>query len=172
MHCHEEILSVSRQLPRVFLFTNIVRALSLPKTPSAGVAGCSRIRTQSRLMIAIAFLFVRMVCDCFKSRRRLDAELLVLRHQLNVLRQRAPRRLYLSCADRALFVWLYKAESARLDPLGTAGSARSPSLRLTPILSNFAMCSRDKNRRLWPSERIAANTANEANERWTGAFGD
>ena len=37
--------------------------------------GCSRIRTQSRLMIAIAFLFVRSLCDCFKSRRRLDAEL-------------------------------------------------------------------------------------------------
>jgi uncharacterized protein len=35
-------------------------------------------------MIAIAFLFVRMVCDCFKSRRRLDAELLVLRHQLQL----------------------------------------------------------------------------------------
>jgi hypothetical protein len=58
-------------------------------------------------MIAIAFLFVRMVCDCFKSRRRLDAELLVLRHQLNVLRQRAPCRLNLRWTDRALFVWLY-----------------------------------------------------------------
>src|ERR1035437_5832887 len=53
-------------------------------------------------MIAIAFLFVRMVCDCFKSRRRLDAELLGLRHQLNVLRQRAPCRLNLRWADRAL----------------------------------------------------------------------
>jgi hypothetical protein len=59
-------------------------------------------------MIAIAFLFVRMVCDCFKSRRRIKAEILVLRHQLNVLQQRAPRRLYLSWADRALFVWLYR----------------------------------------------------------------
>ena len=59
-------------------------------------------------MIAIAFLFVRMVCDCFKSRRRLDAELLVLRHQLNVLRQRAPCRLNLRWVDRALFVWLYR----------------------------------------------------------------
>jgi len=26
LHCHEEILSVSRQLPRAFLFTNILRA--------------------------------------------------------------------------------------------------------------------------------------------------
>jgi hypothetical protein len=59
-------------------------------------------------MFAIAFLFVRVLCDCFKSRRRLEAEVLVLRHQLNVLQQRAPRRLYFSWADRALFVWLYR----------------------------------------------------------------
>jgi hypothetical protein len=38
-------------------------------------------------MIAIGLLFVRMLCDCFKSRRQLEAENLVLRHQLNVLRR-------------------------------------------------------------------------------------
>jgi hypothetical protein len=27
-------------------------------------------------MFAIAFLFVRVLCDCFKSRRRLEAEIL------------------------------------------------------------------------------------------------
>jgi hypothetical protein len=59
-------------------------------------------------MIAIAFLFVRVPCDCFKSRRRLEAEIPVLRHQLNVLHQRAPRRLHLRWADRALFIWLYR----------------------------------------------------------------
>jgi hypothetical protein len=32
-------------------------------------------------MIAIAILFVRLLCDCFKSRRRLEVEILVLRHQ-------------------------------------------------------------------------------------------
>jgi len=37
-------------------------------------------------MIAIVSLFVRMVCDCFKSRRRLDAELLVLRNPGELLR--------------------------------------------------------------------------------------
>jgi hypothetical protein len=58
-------------------------------------------------MIAIAFLFVCVLCDCFKSRRRLEAEILVLRHQLNVLQQRASRRLHLRWADRALFIWLY-----------------------------------------------------------------
>src|SRR6266516_2413131 len=43
-------------------------------------------------MIAIGLLFVRMLCDCFKSRPRLEAEILVLRHQLNVLQQHTPRR--------------------------------------------------------------------------------
>ena len=68
-------------------------------------------------MIAIAFLFVRVLCDCFKSRRRLEAEILMLRHQLNVLQQRAPRRLYLTWADRALFVWLYRRFPRILDSL-------------------------------------------------------
>jgi uncharacterized membrane-anchored protein YhcB (DUF1043 family) len=37
-------------------------------------------------MIAVGLLFVRLLCDCFKSRQRLEAEILMLRHQLNVLR--------------------------------------------------------------------------------------
>src|SRR5260370_35511119 len=59
-------------------------------------------------MIAIGLLFIRMLCDCFKSRRQLEAEIVVLRHQLNVLQQRAPRRPHLRWADRALFIWLYR----------------------------------------------------------------
>ena len=63
-------------------------------------------------MIAIAFLFVGVLFDCFKSRRRLEAEILVLRHQLNVLQQRAP-----CWADRALFIWLYRRYPRILDAL-------------------------------------------------------
>jgi hypothetical protein len=59
-------------------------------------------------MIAIAFLFVRALCDCFKPRQQPEAEILVLRHQLNVLQQRAPRRPHLRWLDRALFIWLYR----------------------------------------------------------------
>jgi hypothetical protein len=60
-------------------------------------------------MIAIAFLFVRMLCDYFEPRQRLEAEILILRHQLNVLQQHAPRRaLHLRWIDRALFIWLYR----------------------------------------------------------------
>ena len=59
-------------------------------------------------MMAIVLLLVRMLCDCFKSRRRLEAEILVLRHQINLLQRRTPRRLRLRWADRALFIWLYR----------------------------------------------------------------
>ena len=80
-----------------------VERVSVPKTPSVGfaIAGESE---HDCWMFAIAFLFVRVLCDCFKSRRRLEAEILVLRHQLNVLQLRTPRRLYLTWIDRALFV--------------------------------------------------------------------
>jgi hypothetical protein len=68
-------------------------------------------------MIAIALLFVRLLYDCFKLRRRLEAEILVLQHQLNVLYRRAPRRLYMTWADRALFVWLYRGFPCILDAI-------------------------------------------------------
>jgi hypothetical protein len=68
-------------------------------------------------MIAIAVLFVRLLCDCFQSRRRLEAEILVLRHQLNVIHRRAPRRLSMTWGDRALFVWLYRGFPFILDAI-------------------------------------------------------
>jgi hypothetical protein len=59
-------------------------------------------------MLLTGMLFVGLLRDWFKSRRRLQAEILILRHQLNILQRRAPRRPYLSWADRALFVWFYR----------------------------------------------------------------
>jgi Integrase core domain len=59
-------------------------------------------------MIAIGLLFLRMLCDYFKPRQQLEAEILVLRHQLNVLQQRVPPRPRLRWLDRALFIWLYR----------------------------------------------------------------
>ena len=68
-------------------------------------------------MMAIAVLFVGILGDCFKSRRRLEAEILVLRHQLNVLQQRVPRRVHLHWASRALFIWLYRCCPRILDAI-------------------------------------------------------
>jgi hypothetical protein len=90
--------------------------VSLPKTTFAGVTAATN-RNMIAVMVAIAFLFVRMLCDCFKPRWRLEAEILALRHQLNILQQRGPRRLHLRWADRALFIWLYRRCPRILDTI-------------------------------------------------------
>src|SRR5215468_3528761 len=69
-------------------------------------------------MIAIGLLVARMMRDFFKARPPLEAEILILRHQLNVLQQRTPRRrLHLRWIDRALFIWLYRRYPRILDAL-------------------------------------------------------
>ncbi len=50
-----------------------------------------------------------------KSRERLEAENLALRHQLNVVCRSAPRRVRLRSSDRFLFVWLYRLWPDLLD---------------------------------------------------------
>jgi hypothetical protein len=48
------------------------------------------------------------VVSPFKTKARLEAEIILLRHQLNVLRRRVPSKPKLAVADRLLFVWLYR----------------------------------------------------------------
>jgi hypothetical protein len=55
------------------------------------------------------------VADIFKSRRRLEAENLFLRHQLNIVLRRAPPRLRLHGSDRALLVWMTRIWPNLLD---------------------------------------------------------
>src|SRR5260370_15900362 len=57
-------------------------------------------------MLAIVHLLGTYVADLFKSRRRLEAENLFLRHQLNIALRRRPPRLRLRGSDRALLVWM------------------------------------------------------------------
>ena len=57
-------------------------------------------------MLAILHLLAMFVADLFKSRRRLEAENLFLRHQLTIALRRAPPRLRLHGSDRALLVWI------------------------------------------------------------------
>jgi transposase InsO family protein len=69
-------------------------------------------------MIALGLLFVRLLRDCFRPRGRLEAEIMVLRHQLNILQQREQRRgLHLRWVDRALFIWLYRRWPRILDAI-------------------------------------------------------
>jgi hypothetical protein len=60
-------------------------------------------------MIAFLILFLHVLVSPFKTQARLEAEIVLLRHQLSVLRrQRQPLRPKLTVADRLLFVWLYR----------------------------------------------------------------
>lgn len=66
-------------------------------------------------MLAILHLLVMFVADVFKSRRRLEAENLFLRHQLNIALRQGPPRLRLHCSDRVLSVWMTQIWPSLLD---------------------------------------------------------
>ncbi len=53
----------------------------------------------------------------FRSRASLEAEILVLRHQLNILRRRSPKRPVLSNFDRLIFAGLYSIAPKALSAL-------------------------------------------------------
>jgi len=57
-------------------------------------------------MLAMLQSLGMFIIDWFKSRRRLEAENLFLRHQLSIALRRAPRRLRLRGSDRTLLVWM------------------------------------------------------------------
>src|SRR5713226_2514391 len=59
-------------------------------------------------MIAFLILFLHVLVSPFRTRARLEAEIVLLRHQLNVLRRRVPSKPKLTVADRLLFVWLHR----------------------------------------------------------------
>jgi hypothetical protein len=59
-------------------------------------------------MIDFLNLFLHVVVLPFKTKARLEAEIVLLRHQLNVLRRRLPSKPKLAIADRLLFIWLYR----------------------------------------------------------------
>jgi transposase InsO family protein len=59
-------------------------------------------------MIEFLILFLHALAAPFKTQARLEAEIVLLRHQLSVLRQRIPSKPRLTVADRLLFVWLYR----------------------------------------------------------------
>jgi len=57
----------------------------------------------------------------FRSRARLEAEILVLRQQINVLRRKSPKRPAFSNIDRLLLVWLSRLVPTTLEALTWSG---------------------------------------------------
>jgi hypothetical protein len=57
-------------------------------------------------MVQLLRLLCGALIGLFESSARREAEILVLRQQINVLRRKSPKRPALNNADRLLFVWL------------------------------------------------------------------
>ena len=58
-------------------------------------------------MIELCRLIWCAFIGLFRPRTSLEAEILVLRHQLNILRRKSPKRPTLGCIDRLVFAGLY-----------------------------------------------------------------
>jgi hypothetical protein len=68
-------------------------------------------------MGAILKLIWQAVVGLLRSRASLEAEILMLRHQLNVLRRKSPKRLAFSNLDRLVFAGLYRLVPAVVNAL-------------------------------------------------------
>ena len=68
-------------------------------------------------MVGLCMLIWCAVVGLVRSRVALQAEILVLRHQLNVLRRKSPKRVALSNIDRLVFVGLCRLAPKVLDAL-------------------------------------------------------
>src|SRR5262249_280510 len=71
--------------------------------PARGFASSGRIVASLRTMLAILHLLRSLLADLFKSRSRLEAENLFLRHQLNITLRR--HYLGLDCAVAIGLCW-------------------------------------------------------------------
>jgi transposase InsO family protein len=58
-----------------------------------------------------------LLAALFRSRASLEAEILILRHQLNIQRRHLPRRLNFTAMDRLIFVALYRLPPGTLNAL-------------------------------------------------------
>jgi len=74
-------------------------------------------------MIACPRLLAYFPISLLKWRRRLEAEIVLLRHQLNVLRRAAPSKLRLTSTDRLILVWLFRLFPSLIDAISVVKPA-------------------------------------------------
>jgi hypothetical protein len=76
----------------------------------------------------------------FRPRAALEAENLVLRHQLNVLRRKSPKRLAFGNVDRFVFTAFYRVAPGLLDAVPTAKSKQLTATANRLILAADERC--------------------------------
>jgi hypothetical protein len=89
------------------------------------------------MMLAIPHALGMLVADLFKSRRRLEAENLLLRHQLTIALRRAPPRLRLLDGDRALLTWMTRLWPSLLDAVQVVQPEIHRDVELVPELLRY-----------------------------------
>src|SRR4029077_4931449 len=67
-------------------------------------------------MVDVLVLLWSALTRLFRSRARLEAEILVLRQLINVLRRKSPKRLAFGSFDRMVFVGLYRLVPGTVAP--------------------------------------------------------
>src|SRR6202140_3793322 len=70
-----------------------------------------------RPMVAFLIQLLVAIRSWFARRARLEAENLILRQQLVVLRRKSPKRVRLWNIDRLMLVWLYRLYPSFLDAI-------------------------------------------------------
>ena len=68
-------------------------------------------------MVALLIQLLLAIWSRLMRRARLEAENLILRQQLTVLRRKSPMRVRLWNIDRLLMVWLYRLYPSLLDAI-------------------------------------------------------
>jgi hypothetical protein len=68
-------------------------------------------------MFAVLHALGMFVADLFKSQSRLEAENVLLRHQLTIAMRQPPPRLRLRSGDRALLIWMTRLWPSLLDAI-------------------------------------------------------
>ncbi len=74
-------------------------------------------------MVMIIRSLVTTLVSLFWSRAKPHHEILILRHQLNVLRRTSPKRVSLTSVDRLLFVWSYRICVPKIHPAAEIGKS-------------------------------------------------
>jgi len=111
------------------------------------------------MCLRFVFLLITRVASWLRLSRREEAwktaEILILRHQLAVLRRQQPRRLMLNWADRALLATL----------LSAIPKARRHGLRLLVTPDTIVRWHRDIVRRRWAARSMRGRTGRPATRR-------
>jgi len=105
-------------------------------------------------MIRHLKLLTCVLMSLLKSRGRLEAEVVFLRHQLNVLRRAAPPRLRFTSMDRLVFVWLYRLYPSLINAVGII----KPATLLRWHRGGFRLYWRWKSRSLGGRPKISRET--------------